>query len=451
MFALFAGCPYGAVLLDEHGRIADVNPAAERLLGAPREQLLGRVPPSPVDGALETTVAALDDGTAMLYLRDDTRERELAADLARREVVAAAVRDAVIETDEDFRIVRWNRGAERIYGWSAADVMGRPASEVLVSEIADEELSRMIGDLDERGHVLMLATQQTASGKTIEVEASVIRLGDDAGQVTGYVSINRDVSLRRRLEERLQETRHLEMVARLAGGVAHDLNTLLTTIMGYTELTLSDGSVPAHVRPDLNQIVGAVDRASTLTTQLLSFSRSQVLEPRRVDLNEIIRGTVAARRRIAGRGIEFVERPAESLAAVHVDQNQFERALLDIVANAAEAMAGAGRVTVQTENVTIATPDARVPRGRYARLAVTDMGIGMDDVIRARAFEPFFTTKRGHTGLGLASVHGFVNQSGGHVVLESAPGQGTVVELFLPAIEGRPPDGSIGRPPVSAI
>src|SRR5689334_5712792 len=122
--ALFAGCPYGAVLLDPAGRIADLNPAAERLLGRPRDALLGRAPPSP-SAAVETTVAALKDGASMLYLRDRGRERDLEAELERREAVAAAVLDAVIETDEQFRVVRWNRGAERLYGWPAQAVVGR--------------------------------------------------------------------------------------------------------------------------------------------------------------------------------------------------------------------------------------------------------------------------------------------------------------------------------------
>jgi PAS domain S-box-containing protein len=331
------------------------------------------------------------------------------------------VREAVIETGPDFRVTGWNRGAQAIYGWTAAEALGREVRELLGSELQDCERARMVRELDERGHVLSLARQRTRAGETIEVEASVNPLRDADGVITGYVCVSRDVSLRRRLQARLEETRHLELVARLAGGIAHDLNTLLTAILGYADLTLADPALPEALRGDIAQISSAAQRAGALTTQLVAFSRSQVLAPRDVDLDEVVANSLPARRRIAGANVELLDEPASALTLVHVDPGQLQRALLDIVANAAEAMPDGGRVTFVT-----------AAEGAFARLAITDTGAGMDAATRERAFEPFFTTKPGHTGLGLSSVHGIVHQSGGRVELASEKGAGTTVTLYLP-------------------
>ena len=327
----------------------------------------------------------------------------------------------MIETGPDFRVTGWNRAAELIYGWSAAEAMGREARELLRTELDDAERARMVRELDEHNHVFMVARQRTRSGAVIEVEASVSPLRDAAGEITGYVSVGRDVSLRRRLELRLEETRHLELVAQLAGGIAHDLNTLLTAILGYADLTLADPDLPGGLVGDIEQISGAARRAGVLTTQLVAFSRGQVLAPRDIDLDEIVANSLPARQRIVGRRVRLADAPAQTRTLVHVDPGQLERVLLDICANAADAMPDGGQVTAETTHV-----------GGFARLRITDTGAGMDATTRARAFEPFFTTKQGHTGLGLSSVHGIVNQSGGRVELSSEPGSGTTVTIFLP-------------------
>jgi PAS domain S-box-containing protein len=331
------------------------------------------------------------------------------------------VREAVIETGPDFRVTGWNLGAQSIYGWTAEEALGREVRELLRSELQDFERARMVRELDEDGHVLTIARQRTRSGETIEVEASVNPLRDPEGAITGYVCVSRDVSLRRRLETRLEETRHLELIARLAGGIAHDLNTLLTAILGYADLTLADTRLPDALSADIEQISGAARRAGELTTQLVAFSRSQVLAPRDVDLDEVVANSLPARRRIAGRTVQLLDLPAPALTLVHIDPGQLERVLLDIVTNATDAMPEGGRVLFETDH-----------EDRFARLRITDTGAGMDDATRERAFEPFFTTKRGHTGLGLSSAHGIVHQSGGRVELASEPGAGTTVTLYLP-------------------
>jgi two-component system cell cycle sensor histidine kinase/response regulator CckA len=333
----------------------------------------------------------------------------------------SAVREAVIETDPDFRVVRWNRGAEALYGWSEEEARGRPVGDLLHSRYQEEERAALVERVRERGHVLALATQQTRSGAEVEVEASVIALRGAEGEVSGYVTVSRDVSVRRRLERRLEDIRHLELIAQLAGGIAHDLNTLLTAILGYADLTAGDPALPGHLRADVQEISSAARRAGTLTGQLVAFSRGQMLAPRDVDLDAVVANSLPARRRLTGQRITFVDRPADALTPVHVDPRQLERALLDIVANAADAMPEGGTVTTTTAH-----------ENGFARLAIHDTGAGMDAATRSRAFEPFFTTKRGHTGLGLSSVYGIVSQSGGSVTIDSAPGAGTTVLVRLP-------------------
>jgi len=438
-FSMLAGAPCGALLLDHEGRVLEFNRAAEQLLGGPDGVLgsaaLELLRARELEDSTETVLAELEgeDAAAVLYVRDVSHERAIEAELRRREVVGRSVRDAVIETDTALRIVRWNRAAELLYGWTAAEVVGRKADDVLRTELVADERDRLLDDLDDGGHVLMLARQRTADGTAIEVEASVISLRGATGDVTGYVAVNRDVSRRRRLEERLRATRHLETVARLAGGVAHDLNTLLTSVMGYAELLLGETDLPPRLRPDLEEIIGAADRAGTLTRQLLAFSRAQVLAPRPTDLNTIVTGSLAACRRLAGKNVRFVERLAPALASVNVDRGQIERVLLDVVTNAGEAMPEGGELTTRTA-IFDSDGSGELPAGRFAQLIVSDSGVGMDEITRARAFEPFFTTKPGHTGLGLSSAHGTLVQSGGYLTLESAVDAGTTVTLSLPLL-----------------
>jgi PAS domain S-box-containing protein len=459
-WALMDQAPCGAVLVDAVGTVICVNEAAKHLLGARSADAVGRplqlLLPVPLGGsgldeqigyqevdvvdevghrrvlALVIRRVGLEPASHVIFIHDLTRERVAEAALAHSQAIAATVRDAVIETDTDFVILSWNRAAEQMYGWAPGEVIGRSSVEVLRSRFADDEVATIVRELDRDGHVLMLAKQLTRADEEIEVEASIIALRDDHGATTGYVAINRDVSRRRQLEDRLRDTRHLEVVGRLAGGVAHDLNTLLTAMLGYTELALADRDLPPAVRPDLQEVLSAAERAGELTRQLLAFSRQQVLTPRVIDVNDVLERTLTARRRLAGKRVELLDHPGTALARVLIDPNRLEQSLLDVVSNAGEAMPEGGRLTIET-SMTELDGGAGVPlAGRCVRIAVTDTGPGMEASTRSRAFEPFFTTKDGHTGLGLSTLYGFIGQSGGHVTLESDPGAGTTIALFLP-------------------
>ena len=241
-------------------------------------------------------------------------------------------------------------------------------------------------------------------------------------------------------DEQLRHAQKMEAIGRLAGGVAHDFNNLLTAIIGYTDLADEHLDEDNPVRRDISEIRKAADRGAALTRQLLAFSRKQFLTPTVVDLNETVSGLLQMLPRAIGEHIRTTVRLSPDLARVKADGSRMEQVLVNLALNARDAMAGGGDLTIETSNVTLTEPRLRaeglaLKPGFYVMLTVADTGIGMDSATRERAFEPFFTTKpqgKG-TGLGLATVYGIVDQSGGGISLETVPGAGTTIRIYLPA------------------
>ncbi len=297
----------------------------------------------------------------------------------------------------------------------------------------------------------------TAAIRQLHLYARESRAREAVSQRTAEVqsamaALEQEIAERRRLEaeqeamaERMGENQRLESIGRLAGGVAHDFNNLLMAIRGYTDLAASQVGDYPEVKADLEAIRHASDQAASLTSQLLAFSRNQQLRPSVVDLSGIVLKTQPLLRRLLGEHVELVMEPAPSLWPVMVDPSQFESIIVNLVLNARDAMGSAGRLTIRMANVSLDAEYGRthadVQPGDYAMVSVTDTGSGMDSATQARIFEPFFTTKapgKG-TGLGLSTVYGTVRQSGGHIVVESAPGRGATFSIYLPRTE-RPED-----------
>jgi signal transduction histidine kinase len=246
---------------------------------------------------------------------------------------------------------------------------------------------------------------------------------------------------RARLEEQLVQAKKLESVGRLAGGIAHDFNNLLTVINGYSSLLLGKVREGDSLQPGLAEINRAGERAASLVSQLLAFSRRQILQPRSLNINRAIAGVQSMLVRLIGEDVELIARLAPSEPAVSVDPHQLEQVIVNLAVNARDAMPQGGRLTIETACETIegVCPHCceAVPAGEYVRLSVTDTGAGMSDEVRAHLFEPFFTTKetgRG-TGLGLSTVHGIVVQSGGHIDVVSSPGAGAAFHIYFRAVE----------------
>jgi signal transduction histidine kinase len=243
-------------------------------------------------------------------------------------------------------------------------------------------------------------------------------------------------------EEQLRQAQKMEAIGRLAGGVAHDFNNLLTAIIGYADLITERLDPADQTAREVAEIRKAADRAAALTRQLLTFSRKQFLDPTVINLNDIVISLLQMLPRVIGEHIQTVSTLEPKLSRVRADASQMEQVFINLVLNARDAMPSGGRLTIRTENVTLtderlALEGLRVTPGRYVMLSIADTGIGMDAATRARAFEPFFTTKpKGKgTGLGLGTVYGIVEQSGGAIRLESAPRKGTQVTVYLPVTD----------------
>jgi two-component system, cell cycle sensor histidine kinase and response regulator CckA len=258
--------------------------------------------------------------------------------------------------------------------------------------------------------------------------------------VRGIVVNSRDITEQRELELQLQHSQKLDAIGRMAGAVAHDFNNLLTVIQGNAGLALSELAATQPGREELEEIEAAAERASALTRQLLTFSRQQSLELQELPVNGVIQGMqrLLARAVAADQGLQLALGP--EAGAVRVDRGQLEQVLMNLVVNARDAMPGGGTVTLSTRNEELRPEVARfhpnVAPGAFVVIAVADTGVGMSAEVKSRIFEPFFTTKEPGkgTGLGLPTVYGIVQQSGGFVAVHSAPGQGSTFEIFLPRV-----------------
>jgi PAS domain S-box-containing protein len=393
---------------------------------------------------LKQTVADLRQANGRLQARLQESSADLDLANAQMMLLAAIVEssdDAVIGCTMGGLITIWNRGAERLYGYSAEEVMGQPTLTNLRLHWP-EELRAMKKVRAGESVPPFEAVRQRKDGKQIHVSVCVSPIRRPDGRVIGASAICRDISERKRLEEQVRQAQKMEAVGQLAGGVAHDFNNLLTIISGYSDLLLSI-SLDERARGPVREIQKAGERAASLTRQLLAFSRKQVLEPKVLDLNAVVTDTDKMLRRLIGEDVLLATALAPGLQPVKVDPGQIEQVILNLAVNARDAMPQGGKLTIETANMELdegyAALHAEVKPGRYVLLAISDTGCGMNAETKARIFEPFFTTKgpgKG-TGLGLATVYGIVRQSGGHVGVYSEPGQGTTFKIYLPAVEER--------------
>ena len=335
---------------------------------------------------------------------------------------------------ETLEFLAVNDAALRHYGWNREEFLTMRITDIRPGEDVDT----LLDSLQREGSgspIPRTWKHRRNDGSVIDVEITagrVVFAGRDAALVLAH-----DVSERRRLEQRLVEAERLEAIGRLAGGVAHDFNNLLTVIHGYASVLLARAGEPDA--QELGEIVHAAEQAAALTRQMLAFSRRQVMHPKLLDLNAIVAELQSMLQRIIGDDVSVGVRFGQGLAAVEADRAQIERVILNLAANARDAMPDGGRLTIETANVDL--DDDYVDRhgegtpGPHVMLAVSDTGSGMSDEVRRHLFEPFFTTKPAGagTGLGLATVFGVVKQSGGSIYVYSEEGAGTTFKIYLPA------------------
>ena len=346
---------------------------------------------------------------------------------------------AIVAVDPELKVLTWNPAAEQVFGYTAAEMVGRPYA-LLVPEAERESYDQLCGRLLD-GEVVRGARmrRRRKDGVLRDVTASGAALFGPDGAPRGIVVALEDVTERQAVEEQLRQSQKMEAVGQLTGGLAHDFNNLLGVIVGNLDLLRERlSATDPEAAEILGEALGAALRGAELNRRLLAFSRRQPLRPRQLDVNALVRDAAGLLARALGEAVEVRLSLAPDLAPVVADPAQLEASLTNLAVNARDAMPRGGQLTIATRNAALdagcAAAQAEMPPGDYVLLEVTDTGAGMPAEVLARAFEPFFTTKEAGkgTGLGLSMVYGFAKQSGGHVRIYSEVGHGTTVRLYLP-------------------
>jgi PAS domain S-box-containing protein len=397
-------------------------------------------------GRAERVVGSMADVSERKRAEAVLRERE-----ARYRAVLESAMDAFVAMDREGRVIEFNPAAERMFGRAREAVLGQDLAELIIPPSFRDAHRRGLARYLATGAVSLLGgrvevSALRADGTEFPAELTVTRAGpDDPPIFNAYI---RDLSDRKRaeaarasLEMQLQQAQKMEAVGRLAGGVAHDFNNLLTVITGRAYMLLSRLKAGEPMHRDVELIQKTAQRAVALTSQLLAFSRKQVVQPRVLELAPLVADLVPMLQRMIGEDIELaVVDPGPGAGRVKVDPGQMQQVLMNLVVNARDAMPGGGRIGITIRDVQVdeaaALHQSNLPPGPYVALAVSDTGTGMSAETASHIFEPFFTTKEQGkgTGLGLSTVYGIVEQSRGHIAVESALGRGTTFTIHLPRV-----------------
>ncbi len=376
------------------------------------------------------------------------RQEETDRSLLEREksyrTLVETVPNGIIEADLTGTIFLANKAYERMVGRTDSEVIGEKAWAFVPGEEEKRRLEVQLGEMVRLGSAPSLVTTKLLrkDGTEADVEIAWACERDSRGNPTGLVAVISDVTARLQLEASLRQSQKMEAMGQLTGGVAHEFNNLLGIIQGNAELLADNQEADGSL---LRPILRAAARGSNLTRHLLAFARQQPLHPRAIDIPDLLKGMSEMLDRALGESIDMEIRTDPSLSAVSADPTQLETALLNLALNARDAMPSGGKLRIECSNVHLDDCDEAVPPGRpageYVLVSLSDTGQGMSDEVLRHAFEPFYTTKQvgKGTGLGLAMVYGFVEQSGGHISIDSRPGGGTTVRLYLPRENGAVP------------
>jgi two-component system cell cycle sensor histidine kinase/response regulator CckA len=380
----------------------------------------------------------------------------VAADIERLAAVVRSSTDAIITTDEHGIITSWNPGAEQIYGYTAAEMVGRPGSETAKLVVPAEHREEVdITPLVLRGETVQHheTSRVRKDGTRVEISLSVAATHDRYGKVTGIASVARDVTEQKHTQRILSQTERLESIGQLAGGVAHDMNNLLTIILNHTDFALENLTKDDPAGREIHEARGAAERAAMLVRQLLLFAREETGTVQVLDVGAIVGELQKMLARTIGEHISLHTDLAEGAWSIEADRTQVEQVVMNLAVNARDAMAEGGTLTISTANVTLdeetlCTHAGPAEPGHYLCLAVSDTGVGMTPDVIAKAFEPFFTTKPtgSGTGLGLATVYGILRRARGHVQIYSEPGGGTAIRTYWP-ISQQTETAAIATPP----
>jgi PAS domain S-box-containing protein len=472
--------PLGVVGWDTEFHVTEWNPAAEEIFGYTREEALGRhasfIIPDAVHEQTDQVLQHLmentggtrsanenitrsgeriacewyntplidDDGRvigAASLVMDVTARKKAEEERERLMLAIEQSAEIVLITDADARILYVNPAFERITGFSREEVLGQNPKILQSGRHTPAFYRKMWNTLSAGKPWSGQLANRKKDGSLYTEEATISPVTDGSGKVVNYVGVKRDVTREIELEDQLRQAQKMEAVGQMAGGIAHDFNNLLQVICGYVELAQMDMDAEHPLAPAIGEIAIAAQRGKGLINQLLAFSRRQVINPVDLDLNQLIDAIRNMLRKLIGEHIEFKVIAGRGLGTIHVDSGLIEQVLMNLCANARDAMPDGGTLTIETKNVAVDADYARAndwaSPGRYVLLSVTDTGCGMDARTLEHIFEPFFSTKEvgKGTGLGLSTVFGIIQQHHGHINSCSEVGQGTSFEIFLPAVD----------------
>jgi two-component system cell cycle sensor histidine kinase/response regulator CckA len=355
-------------------------------------------------------------------------------------------RESIVITDAELnlpgpRIIFVNPAFTKMTGYAPAEALGK-TPRLLQGKATDRAvLDRLRHNLEQGGTFGGEAVNYRKNGEKFDLEWQIGPIRQADGTITHFVAVQHDITERKQMEARLFQAQKMETVGKLAGGVAHEFNSILTAIIGQSELLLSELPANGVLGNSAREIRLAADRAATLTRQLLAYGRKQILQPEILDLNRVLVDRIATLQHLMGREVNVRFVPTSGLHRVRIDPGQMDQVIVSLAMNASDAMPNGGKFTLETANVVLDENYVRafpgLKPGAYVMLAVSDTGVGMNAEVKARAFEPFFSTKgvgQG-TGLGLATCYGIIKQSDGHISLYSEEARGSTFRIYLPELE----------------
>jgi PAS domain S-box-containing protein len=367
-------------------------------------------------------------------------------------LLTETIGDLIAVCDAERRLTHASLSYQTVLGQETEALIGQPVEVLVHPDDRAEVLARLEQGEDAARSVSMVYRMSHADGRWLWFETFGKAISGPGEKLTGWVFNSREITARRhaeeeraRLEDQLRQAQKLESIGRLAGGVAHDFNNLLTGITLSVEMMLYDPFVAEPMRHDLQDVKAAAERAAALTAQLLAFGRKQVIDPKIVDLNQLVAGSVAMLKRLIGEDVELTFTPGAGLGMLKVDRSQMEQVLVNLAINARDAMPEGGELSIETADAVVNDESCRsnpeAAPGRYVRWSVRDTGTGMPPEVMARLFEPFFTTKETGkgTGLGLSTIYGIVKQNRGFITVESKVGEGSTFAVYLPVASSLPP------------
>lgn len=440
-------------------RIVDMYPGIDQteMFGLIRECMVERKPRKMVnhftypDGPsawFDLRMSPVPMGTLILSV-DISEQKSIESQLQQSRqdlsITLDCMTEGVITTDIEGRVTRMNPAAQVLIGWSEEEGRGRDLADLMgfldqeTEAPVDHVVRRALRDGMKIGlanHTLLVARD----GARIPIASSGAPIKDDNGEIRGVVLVLRNMKEEYDLAAMLQQAQKLEALGRLAGGVAHDFNNILTVIAASSDLLLARLAHDDPTHTVIQEIREAGQRAASLTRRLLVFSRQQKLRPEIVNINALVRDAESILRRVVGDSVTLTTGLEEGIGSVRVDPGQIDQIIMNLAVNARDAMPQGGILVIGTQSIDIdeesAQTSAGVAPGSYVMLTVSDTGHGMDAATQERIFEPFFTTKGPGlgTGLGLATVYGIVKQSGGSIRVQSVPNRGTTFTIYLPLI-----------------